>query len=294
MRKNGAVVLFDFDFKQQQRMEFFNALISEVNFPACDAGSKDAAFISLKMRPEYTRMAATTAKGSQKSSSISAGQKAAKMRAANFSLTIGDLDCPGVTAIEAFTVKQRFTESVGEVRDYEFEPGALDVSNLAVTFAENSKNIFQDWFDDFVIKGNNNQSNERNGKLEYLSANLKDVLFTVTFLNLGIFKLERQKFEASSDRIRTVRAEMYCEQITFKPGPDVSAAQSSNLQPFVDSAGSSLTPSGSSGSGAGVSTPVYVVPYVPSVADKLQVPQLPQELAVGAPPRLGRPLKFRS
>lgn len=54
-RKNGAIVTADFDYKERSRLEFFNALISEVTIPACDASSKDSGQLTLKLAPEYTR-----------------------------------------------------------------------------------------------------------------------------------------------------------------------------------------------------------------------------------------------
>ncbi|HWF86401.1 MAG TPA: hypothetical protein VG222_16185, partial [Vicinamibacterales bacterium] len=74
------------------------------------------------------------------------------------------------------------------------------------------------WHEDFVINGNNGQDKEKGGTLEYMSANMKDVLFTLTFSGLGIFKLTPEKVEAGSENVRRVKAEMYCEQITFKEG----------------------------------------------------------------------------
>ena len=40
-----------------------------------------------------------------------------------------------------------------------------------------------------MIKGNSSSEEEKNGKLEYLAPNPSDVLFTIEFHNLGIFKL---------------------------------------------------------------------------------------------------------
>ena|SRR2546426_12461378 len=72
--------------------------------------------------------------------------------------------------------------------------------------------------EDFVIKGNNGSESEKNGMLEYLTPNLGEALFTINFQHLGIFKLAPEKAEANSDQAKRVRAEMYCEQMTFKFG----------------------------------------------------------------------------
>src|SRR5262249_20433606 len=50
-RKDGAIVT------ETSRLNFFNGLISEIGFPACDAGSKDSAKLTLKIAPDYTARA---------------------------------------------------------------------------------------------------------------------------------------------------------------------------------------------------------------------------------------------
>jgi hypothetical protein len=127
-----------------------------------------------------------------------------------------------VSKVDALTIKQQIVESdIGEGRDFGREPGKMEFPNLVVTLAESNAQDFFDWHEHFLIKGNNGQEDEKGGKLEYLTPNLSEVLFTITFFNLGIFKLAPEKVEANSDQIRRVRAEMYCEQMTFSAGKGV-------------------------------------------------------------------------
>jgi hypothetical protein len=74
---------------------------------------------------------------------------------------------------------------------------------------------FYNWFDDFLMKGNNGLGATKQGTLEYLSPSL-DVLVTLTLRNLGIFKLSGAP--SSADRLRKVRAELYCEQLVLQTG----------------------------------------------------------------------------
>src|SRR5687768_9401445 len=53
-RKNGAIIMADYDYKERSRQSFTNALITEIGFPALDAASKDAAKMTLKFSPETT------------------------------------------------------------------------------------------------------------------------------------------------------------------------------------------------------------------------------------------------
>jgi hypothetical protein len=67
-----------------------------------------------------------------------------------------------------------------------------------------------------VIKGNSGPGSERNGTLEYLSPDLQRVHFRLGFRNLGIFKLAT--LPSGAEDVRSVRAEMYCEEISFQSG----------------------------------------------------------------------------
>ena len=46
--------------RSSRALNFFNALITEIGFPALDAASKDAAKMTIKFAPEYTRMTTKT------------------------------------------------------------------------------------------------------------------------------------------------------------------------------------------------------------------------------------------
>jgi len=217
-RKDGAIITADYDSKEVGRLDFFHALITEVGFPALDAASKDAAKMTIKFAPEYTRAKAKT--GAAVQAPIGKGEQK-KWLPSNFRIKIDGLDkaCGRVNKIEALTIKQKVVEDPhGEVRDYQKVPASIEYPNLVITCAESHADELYAWHEDFVIKGNNSQDQEKGGTLEYLSANLKDVLFTLTFTGLGVFKLTPEKVEAGSESVRRVKAEFYCHQITFKEG----------------------------------------------------------------------------
>lgn len=217
-RHSGAIITADYDGKEMTRMNFFNALITEIGFPALDAASKDAAKMTIKFAPEYTRTQAKA--GSAISGQLGSGHQK-KWLPANFRLKIDGLDkpCSRVNKIEALTIKQKVIENAtGELRDYDKEPASIEFPNLVITCAESHADDLYKWHEDFVIKGNNSQDKEKGGTLEYLTPDLKTVLFTLTFSNLGIFKCTPEKVEAGSENIRRVKAEMYCEQIKFQAG----------------------------------------------------------------------------
>jgi phage tail-like protein len=226
-RQNGAVVFSDYDFTELSRLNFFFAIVTELGMPALDAASKDAAKMTIKFKPETTR------KQIGQSGKISGGsfptdaKKQKQWLPSNFRLKIDGLDepCMKVNKIEALTVKQKVTENaVGEMRDYEQEATSVEIPNLVITLAESHARPLYDWHEDFVIKGNCTEDKEKGGSLEYLANDLKTVLFTLKFTNLGIFKVAPDKMEAGAEGVRRVKAEMYCEDIRFEYSPAATMA----------------------------------------------------------------------
>jgi phage tail-like protein len=213
LRKNGAIITCDYNYKEISRMEWNGALITEVGFPALDAASKDAAKMTIKFNPEVTRM---TVKPGGNVAGAFATKAQKKWLPSNFRLQIANLDCTRVNKIEAITVKQKVVENpVGEMRAYQKEPASVEAPNLVITLAEASAMGFSNWQKESVMSGKNSKANAKTGQLDYLTEDLREPLFTLHFQNLGIFKLTPEKVEAGSENIRRVKAEMYCESIQF-------------------------------------------------------------------------------
>jgi hypothetical protein len=216
VRKNGAIITADLDMKERSRLEFFNALLSELTIPACDASSREAGVLTVKLAPEYTRPVA--GKGSQLPAYLGGAKQQKTWLPSNFRLQIQGLEaaCTRINKIDALTIKTKVAENpIGELRDYEKEPTSLELPNLVMTLPEADAAPFYQWFDDFVVKGNMGDDKERAGFLELLSPDFKTVLLRVNFSHLGIFSFSPIKREANADGIARVKVEMYCEQITL-------------------------------------------------------------------------------
>ncbi len=211
-RKSGSVIYLDRKDSDPADFEFTNGYVAELGMPALDAASKDAAKMSIKVKPEYSRRQDQFghANGGKTLPAVNDNG----WQVGDFRLKIDGLE--GATArvnkIDGFTIKQSFVDKAGEVDGYE-------VSDLAITFPDTASKPFYDWLEDFVVKGNNSDKAERGGTLEYLARDGKTVLFTLTFKGLGIFKLSQDKQEAGSDTLRRIKAEMYCESVTFGFNP---------------------------------------------------------------------------
>ncbi len=214
-RKDGSVVSSDASRKARSAREFSEALVTETTIPALDASSKDPAFMTIKFAPEVTRSVKATG-------TIPAPKNAAQKKwlPANFRLELDGLDCSKVSKIDAFTVKVTSAfRQIGDERLSKREPGMVDFPNLSVTIAESGAQTWIDWFEEFVVKGKSDSSNEKSGAIVFLSSNRKDELGRVTLHNVGACAMRRGLQQAQQDTIARVTFELYCEWMELRIGP---------------------------------------------------------------------------
>lgn len=122
--------------------------------------------------------------------------------------------------IEAITIKHTGNGELGEARNLASVAGRMELSNLVFTLPEAWSQPVLAWHNSFVVLGQNDDSQEKNGSLEFLSPNRKTVLFRLDFKNLGIFRVTPAKGEANADTIKRTKVELYCERIEmqYQPG----------------------------------------------------------------------------
>lgn len=205
---DGAILFADMDSNVVRRMEFKEALLTEVSLPALDAASNETGLLTIKFRPGSTALKP----GGGKLPNL-ALTKQKKWLASNFRLQVGDLPCTRVTRIETLTIRQQITEyrEGGDAGMVHLLPGKLEFPNLVVTSSALDLGPWQAFFDDFVLDGNNGQTDELGGKLDIMAPDLKTVLATLEFFHLGIFRLAPEEVEPSSSNIQRFRADLYCE-----------------------------------------------------------------------------------
>ena len=199
LSKNGSILACDSNFNILSQRDFFNALLTEVTIPAMDASSKDAAYMTLKFSPEYTRY--------KKSSGKVTGIPDSRQKLwlpSNFRLNIPSLDCQRVSKIEAFTIRRTAAN--------------ISFPNLKISLAESTAQTWVDWHDAFVIKGNSGDANEKTGSLVFLAPDLGTPFGSINFYNLGIFRLSLDRSDVTPDQVQHVTAELYCERMEFQLG----------------------------------------------------------------------------
>lgn len=197
----------------QTETDFSHALVADVTFPACDGESEEAGFLGIQVYPEVTTSTTSTG-GSQ------ATQSGTTWISCDFTLKIDGLDCKYVKKIDSFTVQETIVmaSSGGTRGDVIKVPGKLTFPNLKITVSEDGADSWRQWADDFLVKGNNDSSHEKTGRLTFYSKDLSKPLATIVFHNLGICKLERVERDGKAEAIEAISVELYCEQMEFFSG----------------------------------------------------------------------------
>ena len=198
-RRSGAIVTFDATGRAVTRREFRNALITEVEFPACDAASKDAAAIRVTFVPEMVTLAAPKA-----GEAAPAASRAPHLLSSSFRLSIQGLEAATARAARVDAMAIRIAMASGG-------RAGVDIANLVVTIPETSAKPMYDWHRDFVLA--NKSAQERVGLLEYLTPDRKSALLALNLFNLGVVKVAPEA-PGPGDRVALTRIEMYCEAIT--------------------------------------------------------------------------------
>jgi len=218
-RNNFTVTFAGLSSNIVWRLEANSAMITELQLSACDASSKEGGYFTFVVAPDApqrTKPGGTLAAG---------GTKSAPWTVNSFRLEIDGIDCTRVSRIESLTVKlPQPDDTAGTFRSYEKSPTTLETPTLRVTFSAASRKSWEDWFDDFIIRGKNSQSDEKNGSLTLLGPN-QQALAVINLYNIGIVRLEDAPAPAGKDGIFRVVAEMYVERVELaQPGGAVATA----------------------------------------------------------------------
>ena len=209
-RRDGAILALDKDLVPRSQRKFAGALISETTIPALRKGGKEAVWLNLKFAVEAVKL--ESASGGKVSGDPKHPEKL--LLAESFALDIEGLDCKSVKAIDPFTVRQSVHRNDAPGAD-QLEGGAVSFPDLGITFAEVSVDPWQKWHEDFVVKGNNSEKDEKNGALTLLSPNGQK-LATIKLLGLGIFNLSHAPAGEYEEHHMLASAQLYCQQMEFE------------------------------------------------------------------------------
>jgi hypothetical protein len=204
--REAAIVLTDFDLQRTGERRYYDALVTETTFPALDAASKDPANLTVRFA------AATTMEGPASGPAARPTVEPRKALQSNFRFELDGLDGRPVSKIAAFTVKRAL---VDDPRGYAKEPANVEFPNLRITVNEPRTESWTDWFQRFVVQGENTETYEKNGSIVLLARDMKTEIARVDLFNVGIFAL-RRRFDPDRDEAPKLVADLYSEHMAFK------------------------------------------------------------------------------
>jgi hypothetical protein len=194
--KSGSLIELDVNNQARTELAFEKAVIASTTIPIADAASKAPARLGLTLDPA----AATRKKASGPVAGLALKPKKPWLQA-NFRLQIDGLATTRVSRVEAMTVAAP-------------EAGATDFPDVMVLFSATDADSWTQWHEDFVVKGNNDSSNEKSGSLEFLGPDVKTKIGAVTFSGLGIHRLTREpQPEGAPAQVARMSAELYCQRM---------------------------------------------------------------------------------
>jgi len=214
--KNGWLTSGDFNYKAQTRLDFEDALITEVTVPKLDGSSKDAAYFDVTFEPERVRWS----KGGGEDIRANVGPKQKAWLCSNFRVEIGDgkvLPCSRIASVDSFTWKCAVAaDQIGIHREPTKHPAKVVVPDLklAVSMADH-----QPWADaakKWFVDGNHEEEHETTGRIVFLGPDMKKELGEINLERVGFKKFSKDDLEANSEKIARFSVELYIEKMTFK------------------------------------------------------------------------------
>ena len=206
-RRSGQITHADFDMYQTFEHEFYDALIAETKFPELDGSSKDAAYIQIKVQPERV---VTNKKESQNRVAGTVGAKQKLWMCSGFRFTIDGLsDMDKTNHIDSFTIKQGMKMFyTGQDRFPTIEPTKIEFPHITGTIATAFSDSLHKWYDDTLMKGQNDIAAQKTGSLEFLSTDRTQVIFRINMYEIGIHHLEIVQSHANEQKIKRTKFEL--------------------------------------------------------------------------------------
>jgi phage tail-like protein len=210
--RSGAIVAADFYYNERARRKFSGAVIKEVGFPKLDATDKSAVYMSVGIAVEDMTFAVGTG---QKLVQNSGMDQQRVWTACNFRVTLDGYDTSRVSKVDAFTCKQNIIENhVGGVRRPFKMMSWFERPTISFYLPEADAAPYYKRVSEGVISGKPAISH---GGIEFLDPTGVR-LASVAFMDADIVGVTLDKHDASTEEIRQVKVDLYCEQFGFSYG----------------------------------------------------------------------------
>jgi phage tail-like protein len=220
-RRNGALVGYDFNNNERSRRTFYNALISQVQFPALDPTSKTPATMQVTISPERLDFKKGDMAKLGQNTAPNEAPKQKRWLTSNFRLEVdrfkGD-ESLKTLSVDAFSVKQNvIQQNVGFELETRKAVGRLELPQIVVSIPESKGSEWIKWYERAIVKGNR-KDQTTTGVLTYYSTD-KEELMRIEFAGMSLANLEVDKYDSKKSNIANITATLNVEAMSLVPGP---------------------------------------------------------------------------
>lgn len=212
-RKNGAIVAADFNYIEQARREFSEAMIVGLGLPKWDANDKNQANITITLAPE--KVVYKPKSGKQISPKGASEAKQKKIPACNFTFSIDGFEsaCARVTKVEAQEIKIKVIEHhYGTRLEAVKIPGKVEWPKLIFFVPEADADPFRELHNKRMEGTRDDQGKGRGAKISFMN-NAKQDVGEIQYMGVHIYNVQSEKADASSEEMKLVKVECEIEGI---------------------------------------------------------------------------------
>jgi hypothetical protein len=209
--KSGAVIVADFDYKAQRRMDILGMLLTKVTMPTLDGSSKETGYFDLEIQPEdckWVKEGGGDVRGL-------VGPKQKGWHCANFKLDIGGLPCTRAAKIEGISWEcKTVQDNVGEKRINTIHPVATTVTDWTVHISMADLEPWQAKAKQWFVDGKCLEGDEFTASITLLGPDMQKDFGRLDLLNVGMKEFNAHgALKAQEEGIARFTIKFYTEQI---------------------------------------------------------------------------------
>lgn len=209
----GALIVADFNYHAQSRIDFSNALITSVSVPKLDGSSKESAYFDIEFEAEQVRW--SKAGGETISGAVGPKQKA--WLCSNFRVEIDGLPCDRIASVDSFAWKCAVLPNpIGIFRESTKHPAKVTVPDLKLSVSNADFDAWSKVAKKWFVDGQHMEQNHHTGRIVFLDPNMKDELGEITLDGVGFKQFGQDDGEANMEKIKRFTCELYVEKMKFK------------------------------------------------------------------------------